>query len=42
MLENKFADITFADEWKKQQIDERSTLLLTNAWRNLTSWLDEE
>lgn len=42
MLEKKFADITFADEWKKQQIDERTVLLLTNAWRNLTQWLDWE
>lgn len=40
MLEKKFEDITFAHEWEKQQIDERSTLLLTNAWRNLTQWLD--
>lgn len=42
MLEKKFADITFADEWTKQHIDERSVLLLTNAWRNLTQWLDWE
>ncbi|MFO6424181.1 DUF262 domain-containing protein [Motilimonas sp. KMU-193] len=42
MLEKKFSDITFADEWGKQQINERSTLLLTNAWRNLTQWLDWE
>ncbi|HDZ9483584.1 TPA: DUF262 domain-containing protein [Vibrio cholerae] len=42
MLEKKFADITFAEQWKKQQIDERSVLLLTNAWRNLTQWLDWE
>ncbi|CCN82733.1 conserved hypothetical protein [Vibrio nigripulchritudo SFn27] len=40
MLEKKFEDITFAEQWKKQQIDERSALLLTNAWRNLTLWLD--
>ncbi len=42
MLEKKFADITFADKWGKQQIDERSSLLLSNAWRNLTKWLDWE
>ncbi|WP_413479519.1 DUF262 domain-containing protein [Vibrio hibernica] len=42
MLVKKFEDITFADEWKKQQIDERSELLLRNAWRNLTQWLDWE
>jgi hypothetical protein len=42
MLEKKFRDITFADRWEKQQIDERSSLLLTNAWRNLTQWLDWE
>ncbi|MGL5336219.1 MAG: DUF262 domain-containing protein, partial [Enterovibrio sp.] len=42
MLEKRFADITFADEWKKQQIDERSELLLRTAWRNLTQWLDWE
>lgn len=40
MLEKKFEDITYADEWTKQQIDERSVLLLTNSWRNLTQWLD--
>jgi hypothetical protein len=42
MLEKKFGDITFADKWGKQQIDERSSLLLSNAWRNLTEWLDWE
>lgn len=42
MLEKKFGDITFADKWGKQQIDERSALLLSNAWRNLTKWLDWE
>lgn len=42
MLEKKFGDITFADKWGKQQIDERSSLLLSNAWRNLTKWLDWE
>ncbi|EPL8006053.1 DUF262 domain-containing protein [Klebsiella aerogenes] len=42
MLEKKFRDITFADKWGKQQIDERSSLLLSNAWRNLTKWLDWE
>ncbi|HCI7055408.1 TPA: DUF262 domain-containing protein [Klebsiella quasipneumoniae subsp. quasipneumoniae] len=42
MLEKKFGDITFADQWGKQQIDERSSLLLSNAWRNLTKWLDWE
>lgn len=42
MLERKFEDITFADNWKKLQIDERSALLLTNVWRNLTQWLDWE
>ncbi|GAD88826.1 hypothetical protein VHA01S_010_00520 [Vibrio halioticoli NBRC 102217] len=40
MLETKFVDITFADEWTKQQIDERTILLLSNAWRNLTEWLN--
>ncbi|MGF1688790.1 DUF262 domain-containing protein [Photobacterium japonica] len=40
MLEKKFADITFASEWNKQAIDERTILLLSNAWRNLTQWLD--
>lgn len=42
MLEKKFGDITFADKWGKQQINERSSLLLSNAWRNLTKWLDWE
>ncbi|MFA0660607.1 DUF262 domain-containing protein [Vibrio splendidus] len=40
MLEKKFVDITFAEQWTKQQINERSVLLLMNAWRNLTLWLD--
>lgn len=39
MLEKKFADITFAEQWNKQAIDERTTLMLTNAWRNLIGWL---
>ncbi|EHV9838112.1 hypothetical protein K1P63_004140, partial [Vibrio vulnificus] len=42
MLEKKFADITFANVWNKQAIDERSILLLSNAWRNLSQWLDWE
>ncbi|MCE4935879.1 DUF262 domain-containing protein [Aliivibrio fischeri] len=40
MLEKKFVDITFADEWNKQAINERTILLLSNAWRNLSQWLD--
>ena len=40
MLEKKFVDITFAEQWENTQIDERSSLLLMNAWRNLTSWLN--
>lgn len=42
MLEKKFADITFAEEWTNQAIDERTNLLLMNAWRNLTQWIDWE
>lgn len=42
MLEKRFVDITFAEEWTKQVIDERSILLLSNAWRNLTQWLNWE
>lgn len=42
MLEKKFADITFAEHWNKQAIEERTALLLSNAWRNLTQWLDWE
>jgi uncharacterized protein with ParB-like and HNH nuclease domain len=39
MLETKYAEITFADEWNKQVINERTELLLKNAWENLSSWL---
>ncbi|MCA0936673.1 DUF262 domain-containing protein [Vibrio alginolyticus] len=39
MLESKFVDITFADEWNKRAIDERTELLLKNAWENLIKWL---
>lgn len=39
MLESKFEDITYADVWNKKSIDERTELLLKNAWENLTKWL---
>ncbi|KAB7653189.1 DUF262 domain-containing protein [Plesiomonas shigelloides] len=42
MIEKRFTDITFAEEWNKLAIDERSVLLLSNAWRNLTQWIDWE
>ncbi|MBE8233718.1 MAG: DUF262 domain-containing protein [Endozoicomonadaceae bacterium] len=40
MLETKYAEITFADEWNKQAINERTELILMNAWTNLSSWLN--
>ncbi|PKH32650.1 DUF262 domain-containing protein [Shewanella sp. ALD9] len=40
MLETKYAEITYADEWNKQVINERTELLLKNAWTNLKSWLE--
>ncbi|MGI9885749.1 DUF262 domain-containing protein [Vibrio chagasii] len=42
MLEKKFLEITWADSWNKTAIDERTELLLKNAWQNLTEWLDWE
>lgn len=40
LLESKYAEITYAEEWNKQAIDERTKLLLSNAWENLTQWLN--
>lgn len=40
LLESKYAEITYAEEWNKQAIDERTQLLLSNAWENLTQWLN--
>lgn len=42
MFEKRYADITFAEEWNRQSIEERTRLILSNAWRNLTQWLDWE
>ncbi|MDN2483440.1 DUF262 domain-containing protein [Vibrio agarivorans] len=39
-LEKKFLEVTWADSWNKTAIDERTELLLKNAWQNLTEWLD--
>ncbi|WED22808.1 DUF262 domain-containing protein [Vibrio sp. JC009] len=39
MLERKYAEITFASEWNAQAIEERTQLLLKNAWVNLSKWL---
>ncbi|WP_252858233.1 hypothetical protein [Photobacterium angustum] len=40
MLEKKYNEITWADNWNKTAIDERTEVLLKNAWTNLTKWLD--
>jgi uncharacterized protein with ParB-like and HNH nuclease domain len=40
LLESKYDEITYADEWNEQVIDERTTLLLSNAWENLYAWLN--
>ncbi|MDE3271793.1 DUF262 domain-containing protein [Pseudoalteromonas sp. G4] len=40
LLESKFADITYAEEWNKVAIEERTELLLKNAWVNLYGWLN--
>jgi uncharacterized protein with ParB-like and HNH nuclease domain len=42
MLEKKYSEITWADNWDKTAIDERTEVLLMNAWLNLTQWLDWE
>ncbi|ABI71934.1 DUF262 domain-containing protein [Shewanella frigidimarina] len=39
LLESKYEEVTFADEWDKNAIDERTMLLLKNAWTNLNQWL---
>ena len=40
LLESKYADITYAEDWNKAAIDERTQLLLANAWENLNQWLN--
>jgi hypothetical protein len=40
LLESKYAEITYPEEWNKQAIDERTQLLLSNAWENLYQWLN--
>ncbi|PSW01481.1 hypothetical protein CTM91_07415 [Photobacterium aquimaris] len=42
MLEKKYSEITWADNWDKTAIDERTEVLLMNAWLNLSQWLDWE
>lgn len=39
LLESKYAEITYAENWNKTAIDERTQLLLANAWENLNQWL---
>lgn len=39
LLESKYAEITYAEEWDKQAIEERTRMLLSNAWENLIQWL---
>lgn len=39
MLERKYAEITYATEWNAQAVEERTQLLLRNAWENLYKWL---
>ncbi|WP_318462199.1 DUF262 domain-containing protein [Photobacterium leiognathi] len=39
MFERKYAEITYFDEWTEQAINERTKLLLSNAWENLIDWL---
>lgn len=39
LLESKYTEITYAEDWTKQAVDERTTMLLSNAWENLNSWL---
>ncbi|WP_041170207.1 DUF262 domain-containing protein [Vibrio sp. EJY3] len=40
LLESKYAEITYAEDWNKSAIDERTQLLLSNAWENLHQWLN--
>ncbi|TMO82401.1 hypothetical protein CWC16_01160 [Pseudoalteromonas sp. S3776] len=40
LLESKFEEITYCEEWDKRAIEERTHLLLANAWENLYSWLE--
>lgn len=39
MLERKYAEITYATEWNAKAVEERTQLLLKNAWENLYHWL---
>ena len=39
IFERKYAEITYFDEWTEQAINERTKLLLSNAWENLIDWL---
>lgn len=40
LLESKFEEITFPEQWNKFAIEERTQLLLANAWENLYKWLN--
>lgn len=40
LLESKFSEITFAEKWNKRAIEERTHLLLKNAWENFYGWLN--
>lgn len=40
MLESKYSEITYANEWSEEVINQRTELLLSNAWENLIEWLE--
>jgi hypothetical protein len=40
ILENKYSEITYADKWGEEAINQRTELLLSNAWENLIQWLE--
>jgi len=39
-FENKYSEITYAADWNKDAVNQRTQVLLKNAWHNMIQWLE--
>jgi uncharacterized protein with ParB-like and HNH nuclease domain len=39
-FENKYSEITYAADWNEDAVNQRTEVLLKNAWHNLIKWLE--
>ncbi|MGL4447437.1 MAG: GmrSD restriction endonuclease domain-containing protein, partial [Aeromonas sp.] len=40
MFEKKYSEITYFEQWDVSSVNQRTELLLKNAWKNLIAWLE--